>query len=77
VFFKYGSLKILSYQSNGKGDNKFYTVQFSSSLRSLKDTFGDTLISKLDYNSLLGSNAIDFSDYNVKNIITDVTQVKY
>jgi hypothetical protein len=64
----YGSLKILSYQSNGsgKGDNKFYTVQFSSSLRSLKDTFGDTLISKLDYNSLLGSNAIDFSDYNVK-----------
>jgi hypothetical protein len=37
VFFKYGSLKILSYQSNGmKRDNKFYTVQFSSSLRSLK-----------------------------------------
>jgi hypothetical protein len=35
--FKYG-IKILSYQSNGseKGDNKFYTVQFSSSLRSLK-----------------------------------------
>jgi hypothetical protein len=31
-----------------KRDNKFYTVQFSSSLRSLKDTFGDTLISKLD-----------------------------
>lgn len=74
VFFKYGVINILSYQSNGSGagKNKFYTIQFTSSLKSLKDTFGNTLIGALKYDSIM-SSTIDFTDTYVRNSITSTS----
>jgi len=62
VFYKKGTLKLMSFQTNDRGDYKSYTVQFTTLLKGLKDIFGDVLISQLDYSTVMGSNIIPFDD---------------